>query len=137
MKILLWSLAILTIVASCASSSKKGNQNSYASSVSLQKPGDHPAQPSKVYIDSVKKITKDDKDVLLISGTFPDACTKLEEVTHYVQNDSLYLKFKAWRNPEMMCAQVLTPFTFIYDKLSKELLDSHSQVIINDTAYSY
>lgn len=137
MKFFLTSLAIVIVVAGCASSSKKNNTNNSYSSISLQKPLDQPNQPSKVYIDSVKKVTNNDKQALLIYGTFPDACTNLEEVTHSIENGSLYLKFKAWRNPEMMCAQVLTPFTFVYDKLTEEELTSHSEVIINGTAFSY
>lgn len=109
---------------------------SYSHLISLEKPGEEPNQPSKVYIDSVKKITENKKDALLIGGTFPDACTKLEEVTHHTKNDSLYLEITAWRNPDKMCAQVLTPFTYIYDQVSDEELKSHSEVIVNGTAFS-
>lgn len=121
----------------CASSSSNSDTPNSYSSISLQAPGDQPNQPSKVYIDSVQKITQSGKEVLLIHGTFPDACTKLQNVTHSIKSNSLHLEFDAWRNPDMMCAQVLTPFTFIYDKLSEEELNSHSEIIINDTAYSY
>jgi len=90
-----------------------------------------------VYVDSVTKVTYKKKTALLVNGTLPDACTKVEEVDHNIKDSTLSLTFKTWRNPDVMCAQVLTSFTFIYDKLSKEELSSHSAVIINGTSYNY
>lgn len=137
MKTLYWSLAVLTIIVGCASSSNKKNSPNYDNLIALQKPGEQSYQSSKVYIDSVKKIIYEDSPSLLIHGTFPDACTNLEEVTHHVENDSLYLEFKAWRNPETMCSQVLTPFSYIYNNLSKQDFASHSEVIIKGTSYKF
>jgi hypothetical protein len=135
-KTLYWSLAVLIIIAGCASSSNNNSQD-YDNLISLQKPKEQPHRPSKVYIDSVKQVTINQTSALLIYGTFPDACTNLEEVTHRVENDSLYLNLKAWRNPETMCSQVLTPFSYIYDNLGKQDFASHSEIIINDTAFSF
>lgn len=138
MKLFFWSFAIFFVMAGCASSSKKSEDPaSRKNLVSLKKPGDQPNQPSKVYIDSVTQIEKDQTQVLLIDGTFPDACTHLKKITHQIKNGSLYLELKAWRNPETMCAQVLTPFSIIYGKISEEDLSSHTNVIINGTAYNY
>ncbi|HKK45165.1 MAG TPA: hypothetical protein VJ964_06555 [Balneolaceae bacterium] len=122
----------------CASSSNSNNEkHSFTNLVTVEKPGSTKHNPSKVYVDSVKQITIDQKPALLVSGTFPDACTKLEEVTHRISDDSLSLNLKAWRNPDELCAQVLTPFSFIYDSLTKKELSSHSSVYINKTAYHY
>lgn len=109
---------------------------SYKNLVTIQKPDDEPHKQSKVYIDSVKKATADNDPVLVVSGTFPDGCTKLQDVTHRTTNDSLYLDIKAWRNPEMMCSQVLTPFSYVYSKLSKKELSAHEKVFINGSSYS-
>lgn len=132
------SIAALLIIVGCASSSNnKTNSTDFENLITLQKPGDQPYQSSKVYIDSVKNITTEQGSSLLIHGTFPDACTHLEEVSHHIENDSLYLEFKAWRNPETMCSQVLTPFSFIYDNLSKQDIASHTAVIINGISYKF
>lgn len=129
--------AALIITAGCSSSSDETvEKQDLKNLVSLESPKDHPSQSSKIYIDSLKKVTYNQQTVLLIHGTFPDACTHLEEVTHQVKRDSLYLDLKAWRNPKQMCAQVLTPFSFIYDDLSSEDLSSHPQVIINGTSFN-
>lgn len=137
MKSICWFFAALIITAGCASSSDENiEKQDLVNLVSLESPKDHPSQSSRVYIDSLKRVKYDQQIALLIHGTFPDACTHLEEITHHVENDSLFLAFKAWRNPKQMCSQVLTPFSFIYDKLSDEALSSHSQIIINGTSYS-
>lgn len=133
-----WLLTALIVISSCTSSSKNEEpRQSYENLITLQKPDGQPNKPAQIYIDSVKSITRDQKKALLIQGTFPDACTNLEEISHRIQNDSLFLHMKAWRNPEMMCAQVLTSFSYIYKEISEDELTSHSEVIINDTAYNY
>lgn len=111
--------------------------DSYENLVNTQKPGDEPSKQAKVYIDSVKKVWVNNKPALLINGTFPDGCTKLQQVTHHIDNDSLYLDIKAWRNPNMMCTQALSPFTYIYDQLSKKQHQSHSHININGTSFSF
>lgn len=138
MKFFYLTFAIL-IVIGCASSSKNDTEkeNTFPDLVTLQQPKDQPHQSAKVYIDSVKQVTIDNKPSLLIRGTFPDACTNLDEVTHNIEDDSLFLHLSSWRNPEKMCAQVLTSFSFIYDKLTEEEISNHSQVIINNSSYSY
>lgn len=133
-----WLLASLIVISSCASSSKnEESRQSYENLITLQQPDGQPNKPAQIYIDSVKSITRDQKRALLIQGTFPDACTNLEEITHRIKNDSLFIDMKAWRNPETMCAQVLTSFSYIYRELDEDELTSHSEVIINDTAYNY
>lgn len=136
MKVLHLSLAVFIVIAGCTSSSDNNSQN-FDNLVSLQKPGEQPHQSSKIYIDSVKQITRNQESDLLIHGTFPDACTNLEQATHHVEDDSLYLDVKAWRNPEMMCSQVLTTFSFIYDNLTNQDFATYSKIIINGTAYSF
>lgn len=130
-------MVVALLVVGCASSNSSEDTQSYPHLVELQSPGDEPNQSSKIYIDSVKQVTRNQQEVLVIHGTFPDGCTNLESVTHSIKGDTLQIKFKAWRNPEMMCAQVLSPFTFIYDKLTNEEISAHTNVIINKTTYSY
>ncbi|MDZ7658878.1 hypothetical protein [Fodinibius sp.] len=136
-RLLLYTVIFFVLIIGCASSSQKGDTvESYENLVTIQEPDDEPHQQSKVYIDSVKKITDNDKPVLMVSGTFPDACTKLEQVTHRTSGDSLYLDIKAWRNPEMMCSQVLTPFSYIYSNITEKELSTHEKAIVNGSSYS-
>lgn len=109
----------------------------YPNLVTLQKAQDVSHQPAKIYVDSVKQITANDHPALLISGSFPDGCTHLSNVTHQIDGGILILEFSAWRNTDKMCAQVLTPFSFIYEQLEDQEITSRSEVFINDTGYSY
>lgn len=138
MRLLLWTFVISCFVIGCASSSKNNvDPESYENLTSIQKPGEKPFKQAKVYIDSVKMVWVNNHPALLINGTFPDGCTKLQEVTHRIHNDSLYLDMKAWRNPNMMCTQALTPFTYIYDQLSKKHYQSYNHININSTTFSF
>ncbi|WP_138431717.1 hypothetical protein [Fodinibius saliphilus] len=139
MKFIYLSIITLITVAGCASSSnnKEDSPEEYEHLVTLQQPNEIPHENATVYIDSVKKVSTVKGPALLISGTFPDACTQLHETTHSVNEDHLSLEITAWRNPETMCAQVLTPFNFIFDKFSEKQLSNHSTIIVNGTEYSY
>lgn len=138
LRLLAFTITAFLFALGCASSSQNNNKaEAYENLVTIEQPEGEPNRPSKVYIDSVKKVTENQTDALLISGTFPDACTKISEVTHRIQNDSLHLDIQAWRNPDKMCSQVLTPFSYIYDRLSNDELSTYDRVIINNSAYSF
>jgi len=125
-------------IAGCASSSNNSvGREQYPNLITLQQPQDQPHITSKVYVDSVKQITASERPALLISGTLPDACTNLENVTHSISENKLSVKITAWRNPDMMCAQVLSPFSFIYEGLTEKELSARSSVIINGTEFTY
>lgn len=139
LKYFLLILTSVFIMCSCASSKKDQQpkaQNSYPNLVGLEKPKKSSAEPGKIYIDSVKKITKNSRPALLISGNFADGCTHLQSVNHRTQNDSLALELSTWRDADAMCTQALTPFSFIYDKLSDTKLSNYSQVSIKGKTYS-
>ena len=131
-------LAICIVLAGCDFSSQNQQQSAdnYANLVSLQKPSDN-SQSSKTYIDSVQTVEINNKQALLIKGTFPDACTKLGEASHHQKDGNLYLDITAWRKPDSMCAQVLTPFSFIYEEFPSSVFSTHEEIIINGKAYDY
>lgn len=136
----LYLVLVFIIALGCASSSNnEENQKYYPNLIKPNPPEEQPSQSSKVYIDSVKKITPEELEqpALLISGNLADACTHLEDISHQIQNDSLKIKISAWRNPEQMCAQALTPFSVVYDELTEKEISDHSKLFINDSAYSY
>lgn len=121
----------------CASSQqgkKPGEQ--YPDLVTLTPPGDQHRKPSKVYIDSVRRISHHESPALLIHGTFPDGCTRLASADHEFQHDTLAITLSAWRNPDKICAQVLTPFTFIYNNISSREFGSRIPVSINGVPYN-
>lgn len=137
--LLLFSIITLILIAGCASSSNNEiHPDSFPDLVELQQPGPHSKhQPSKVYIDSVETASLNQQPVLIIHGTFPDGCTNLGNISHAVKNDTLHIDLKAWRDPQKMCTQVLTPFTYIYQNITEEELDSHSGATVNGSTYTF
>jgi len=138
-KVLFLSSVALILIAGCASSSNNEiHPDSFPDLVKLQQPGPNTKhQPSKVYIDSVETASLNRQPVLIMHGTFPDGCTNLNSVSHTVRNDSLFVDITAWRDPEKLCTQVLTPFTYIYQKITADDLSLHSEVTINGSTYTF
>lgn len=120
----------------CASSSKNSDKlDSLENLVALEHPDTEPNEKAKVYIDSLKTIQHNNSRALLIHGTFPDGCTKLRAVSHHIDGNTLSMDISAWRNPNMMCTQALTPFSYLYNDLTEKELDSHKQIFINGTPF--
>jgi len=130
-------LLITTLIASaCASSEKNSNREADIENlVSLNPPGDREQEESTIYIDSVETITYENSRALLISGSFPDACTHLSAASDTLIDGSLHITLEAWRESDRMCAQVLTSYSYIYSDIPVDVLSEISSVTINDRSY--
>jgi hypothetical protein len=140
MKALALLLVSGVLAAGCASSDKDEGQSgdsNFKNQVKLNPPESQNQQDSKVYIDSVEVVTYNDAKALLISGNFPDGCTHLGKATHTLHNGMLEVSLSAWRDPDQMCIQALTPFSFVYDELTQSdaNLEQRSSVTVNGTIY--
>jgi hypothetical protein len=93
-------------------------------------------EDSQIYVDSAQKIHHRGQTAILIRGSFPDGCTRLKSAGHQVENDTLKVTIEAWRDPEMMCAQVLTSFSFIYSDIAEAVLGEHEQISVNNKLYN-
>lgn len=134
--LLLLTLATSLLLFGCASSEKNSyREEDLTNLVQVNPPDDQNQDSSNLYIDTVELINFKQRDVLLITGSFPDACTQLKEASDSLVNDSLRIELKAWREPDAMCAQVLTSFSFIYDKIPADILNQHSTVTVNKRTY--
>jgi len=130
-------LLITTLIASaCASSEKNSNREADIENlVSLNPPGEREQEESTIYIDSVEAITYENSRALLISGSFPDACTHLSTASDTLIDGSLHITLEAWRESDRMCAQVLTSYSYIYSDIPVDVLSEISSVTINDRSY--
>lgn len=140
MKALLTAVSTLVVLMSFGCASSQQNEDTeelYQNRVTVNPPdGESNQESSQVYIDSLKIITTEDRRAMVIYGSFPDGCTHLESAEHSLLNDTLDVTLSAWRNPELMCSQVLTQFTFIYDKFDNHAFDEATTVIVNGTTYN-
>lgn len=132
----LFLLAGIIMAGGCASSEKNdAHKKGYVNLVEVRAPEQQNHEDSKVYIDSVQFIDDNNRRVLLISGNFPDGCTHLGQASHTTHTGKVELSLSAWRDPDMMCTQALTPFSFIYDDLTKEDFKQQSTLLVNGTTY--
>lgn len=124
------------MISGCASSDPKLT-DSYPNLTELQQPEGTPHQEGKVYIDSLKQITLEEENALLIFGKLADGCTHLRAASHQETKDStLHLKVTAWRHADKMCTQALVPFSYIYRELSNSQINHYSDILINGKKYS-
>jgi hypothetical protein len=122
----------LFMIFGCASSNPKLT-DSYPNLTELQQPEGTPHQEGKVYIDSLKQITIEEENALLMSGKLADGCTHLRAVSHQETKDrTLHLKVTAWRHADKMCTQALVPFSYIYRELSDSQINHYSDILINE-----
>lgn len=136
MRSLLLLLMVSFLAAACASSEKNSNRKEDISNlVKLNPPGDQEQEESTIYIDSLESIALNGQNALLISGSFPDACTHLKSAADSLENDTLKITLEAWRETDKMCAQVLTSFSYIYEGIPEEVLEKKSTVSINNRSY--
>ena len=138
MKTLVLLLLAGIIAVGCASSDENNdnNEQQIENLVELRSPGEQRHTGSDVYIDSVRLINDNNQTALLVSGSFPDGCTHLGRASHTTLNGQIKLSLSAWRDPDMMCTQVLTPFSFIYSGLVQEKkLKQQSAVLVNGTPF--
>lgn len=124
------------MASACASSEKNSNRETDIQNlVSLNPPGDREQEESTIYIDSVESISYKNRQALLISGSFPDACTHLSAASDTLINGSLHISLEAWRETDRMCAQVLTSYSYIYSDIPAATISEISTVTINDRSY--
>lgn len=136
MRIAILFSILLILLFGCVSSEKKSNADRASSNlVSLSPPVDQKQEESTVYIDEVQLASLDNQDVLLISGSFPDACTHLKSSSHTFSRDTLHITLEAWRNPSVMCAQVLTSFSYFYKEVPEKALGEITSITINSRTY--
>lgn len=140
MKGLLSGLSAVLIFMSygCASSQQNEDpEDLYQNLVAINPPDNQSsAEESQIYVDSIKVITSDGRGALVIHGNFPDGCTSLKTADHSAHHDTLSVNLSAWRNPDLMCSQVLTQFSFIYDMLDVRELAGFATVTVNGISFN-
>lgn len=140
-RLCLLAVISLYIINGCASADDKRKcsdaADSYPNLIELKKPSGSSLQTGKVYIDSIKQVTTESKEALLIAGKLADGCTYLQSVNHRVEDHTLILELSTWRDTEAMCTQALVPFSYIYGELNSEGIATYSQATVNGKTYSF
>ncbi len=63
------------------------------------------------YMDTVEVEERGGEYYAIVAGHYPDACSTTSDIVQEVEGNTLHLTIYSTRPEDMMCAQVLTPFT--------------------------
>lgn len=100
-------------------------------------PPDEPKLPleSQATVESVKiNILEADPPVIQVtaSGYLPDAgCTSISAIEQKRKGSDFYVTISTATDPDVMCAQVLTPFEQVIDLEAEGLAPGQYRVIVN------
>ena len=89
-------LVLSLILAACASSETQVSESSAAGS---------PAIVEGVSIDF-----RNAHYYALVTGTYPDACTRISDLEQVVSGDTISIALSTDRPEDLVCAQMLSPF---------------------------
>ena len=87
---------------------------------------------SLAMVDSVTVERIDNQDYAVINGNYPDACTKISSVAQVVEGDAFSLTLLTQSPQDVMCAQMLTPFTVEILLTTGGLLPGEFSVMVNE-----
>ena len=93
--LILLILVLSQFVTACASESGEGAETA----------------GQAAFVDDVTISTRDGSSYATTAGHFPDACSRVSEVQQTVSGNAIDIQLFVDRPADMMCAQMLTPFT--------------------------
>lgn len=125
------SILILTLTLCGCSMYDDSLTERFPNLVQVNPPGDLPYEESSVNIEKVDVVVLKNGKALHIQGQFPNPCTHLLRVEGELAGTTLALSFDSWQESNVMCAQSLTPFSYLYTELSEDQLATIEKVTID------
>lgn len=93
--ILIITLVLTVMLVGCASTTEVGGESS----------------GSLAFVDVVVVETQDEHFYARVEGHYPDACSRVSKVDQTFDGSTFKIELYVDRPEDMMCAQMLTPFT--------------------------
>ncbi|WP_421772886.1 hypothetical protein [Gracilimonas sp.] len=132
--LLTYLIAVIILGVGCASN-QPSPEESYPDLVDENPPNRIPYVEKDVSIDSITFIKVQNEKALLIKGTFPNPCTQILRVDERVVPEMLTLNIIGWQRYQQMCAQAITPFTYIHKGISSEQWEQKKLIVINEKEF--
>jgi hypothetical protein len=117
-------LLVTTMLAACASSP---NTQATAGTKTPEEVSSTPAM-----VDSVTVELRDKHDYAIINGNYPDPCTHTSSVQQVIEGSTFKITLLTKRPADIMCAEVLTPFTIAVLLTTGGLMPQEYSVIVNE-----
>lgn len=83
-------------------------------------PDDMEVASATVYLESIERVQQPDTAFLVVKGNFANGCSHLQDVSHIIEDHTLTLDIEGWQPKNRLCTQVLTPFTYLYTRLTTD-----------------
>ncbi|MEX0608546.1 MAG: hypothetical protein WD016_01180 [Balneolaceae bacterium] len=128
------ALIITFLVITCIScaSSHISLREQHPEAIDVNPPQRVPYIENEITIHAIEAVSSGKEYALLIEGEFPNPCTQILRVNERRLIGTLELKILGWQRYGEMCAEVITPFTFIYN-IPKEQFQDIETVTANGT----
>ncbi|MGN8225159.1 hypothetical protein [Gracilimonas sp. BCB1] len=132
--LLTYLIAVIILGVGCAAN-QPSPEEQYSDLVEENPPHRTPYVEKEITIDSVAFIRVNNEKTLLVKGTFPNPCTQILRVDERVLPEMLTLNIVGWQRYQQMCAQTITPFTYIHKGISSEQWEQKKLIVINEKEF--
>lgn len=132
--LLIYLITVIILGVGCASNQPSPEER-YPDLVEENPPHRIPYVEKEITIDSVAFIRVDKEKALVVKGSFPNPCTQILRVDERVFPEMLTLNIIGWQRYQQMCAQTITPFTYIHKGISSEQWEGMKLIEINEKEY--
>lgn len=119
-------------MSACTSTSDILNEK-YPNLIELDPPERIPYEEKKVRVDDLQVMEIRGQSLLVIQGSFPNPCSKLLRIEQESFPEILNLELVGWQKAREMCAQSITPFTYIVKDIPEEQWEQLKLVTVNGT----
>ncbi len=132
--LLVYFITVIILGVGCASN-QPSPQERYPDLVEENPPHRIPYVEKDVSIDSIGFIKIEKEKALLVKGTFPNPCTQILRVDERMVPEMLTLNIIGWQKYQQMCAQTITPFTYIHKGITPEQWEQKKLIVINEKEF--
>lgn len=129
------SVLILSLTIGSCTMHEDSLTEQFPDLVQVDPPGDLPYKEVQLYIENIQIVELNSGKALHVQGNFPNACSHLLRVEGTLSDTTLELNLIGWQETEIMCAQYLTPFSYLYTELSGDQLQAIEKVISNGSEF--
>lgn len=132
--LLICLIAVILLGVGCAANQPSPEER-FPDLVEENPPHRTPYVEKEITIDSVAFISVNKEKALLIKGTFPNPCTQILRVDERAFPEMLTLNIIGWQRYQQMCAQTITPFTYIHKGISSAQWEAMKLIEINEKEF--
>lgn len=130
MKSTAFIICLMLVGFSCAPT--QNLNDNHPDAIEINPPNQVPYIEKDIIIHSVEPIQVGRRYGFLIEGDFPNVCTQILRVNERAALGNLDLKVLGWQRYQELCAETITPFTYIHE-IPRDIFETLDTVSVNGT----